>query len=126
MITQEENKGMDMFLRMMLISSGADIIAPQEVQEKRLQALGLVGDNGLEYQAVTKILNNIAPIKRVKVLKAALTTTLTPSQMVEVENDLKENIKGILEYAREHPEIREDVDPARALKRMFGADFDID
>ena len=126
MITQEENKGMDMFLRMLLMSSGADIIAPQEVQEKKLQALGLVGDEGLEYQAVAKILNNISPVKRVKVLKAALATTLTPSQLMEVGNDSKDSIRDILEYTKDHPEARESINPAEALKRMFGADFDID
>ena len=126
MITQEENKGMDMFLRMLLMSSGADIIAPQEIQEKKLQALGLVGDEGLEYQAVAKILNNISPVKRVKVLKAALATTLTPSEIMEVGKDSKESIKDILEYTKDHPEARESINPAEALKRMFGADFDID
>lgn len=126
MITQEENKGMDMFLRMLLMSSGADIIAPQEVQEKKLQALGLVGDEGLEYQAVAKILNNISPVKRVKVLKAALATTLKPSEIMEVGNDSRESIKDILEYTKDHPEARESINPAEALKRMFGADSDID
>lgn len=126
MITQEENKGMDMFLRMLLMTSGADIIAPQEVQEKKLQALGLVGDEGLEYQAVAKILNNISPVKRVKVLKAALATALTPSEIMEVGNDSKESIKDILEYTKDHPEARESINPAEALKRMFGADSDID
>lgn len=122
----KKNKGMDMFLRMLLMTSGADIIAPQEVQEKKLQALGLVGDEGLEYQAVAKILNNISPVKRVKVLKAALATTLTPSEIMEVGNDSKESIKDILEYTKDHPEAREGINPAEALKRMFGADFDID
>lgn len=126
MITQEENKGTDMFLRMLLMTSGADIIAPQEVQEKKLQALGLVGDEGLEYRAVAKILNNISPVKRVKVLKAALATTLKPSEIMEVGNDSRESIKDILEYTKDHPEARESINPAEALKRMFGADFDID
>lgn len=126
MITQEENKSMDMFLRMLLMTSGADIIAPQEVQEKKLQALGLVGDEGLEYQAVAKILNNISSVKRVKVLKAALATTLTTSEIMEVGNDSKESIKDILEYTKDHPEARESINPAEALKRMFGADSDID
>lgn len=117
---------MDMFLRMLLMSSGADIIAPQEVQEKKLQALGLVGDEGLEYQAVAKILNTISSVKRVKVLKAAIATTLTPSEIIEVRNDSNESIKDILEYTKDHPEARESIKPAKALKRMFGADFDID
>ena len=126
---ENKNKGMDMFVRMLLMTSGADIIAPQEVQEKKLQALGLVGDGGdggLEYQAVAKILNNISPVKRVKVLKAALATTLTPSEIMEVGNDSKESIKDILEYTKDHPEAREGINPAGALKRLFGADFDID
>ena len=123
---ESKNKGMDMFLRMLLMSSGADIIAPQEVQEKKLQALGLVGNEGLEYQAVAKILNNITPVKRVKVLKAALATTLTPSQIMEVGNDSKESIKDILEYTKDHPEARESINPEEALKRLFGADLDID
>lgn len=123
---ESKNKGMDMFLRMLLMTSGADIIAPQEVQEKKLQALGLVGDEGLEYQAVAKILNNISPVKRVKVLKAALATTLTTSEIMEVGNDSKESIKDILEYTKDHPEAREGISPAEVLKRMYGADFDID
>ena len=123
---ESKNKSMDMLLRMLLMTSGADIIAPQEVQEKKLQALGLVGDEGLEYQAIAKILNNISPIKRVKVLKAALATTLTPSEIMEVGNDSKENIKDILEYTKDHPEARGSINPAETLKRMFGADFDID
>lgn len=123
---ENKNKGMDMFLRMLLMTSGADIIAPQEVQEKKLQALGLVGDEGLEYQAVAKILNNISPVKRVKVLKAALATTLTTSEIMEVGNDSKESITDILEYTKDHPEAREGISPAEALKRLFGADFDID
>lgn len=123
---ESKNKSMDMFLRMLLMTSGADIIAPQEVQEKKLQALGLVGDEGLEYQAIAKILNNISPIKRVKVLKAALATTLTPSEIMEVGNDSKENIKDILEYTKDHPEVRESIDPTEVLKKAFKDSFDID
>ena len=117
---------MNMFLRVLLMSSGADIVAPKEVKDSKLEVLGLTGEEGFEYEAVAKILNNIVPYKRVNVLKAAIATTLTPSEMMEVVDDARESIKRILEYMKDHPESREEINPASALKKMLGSDFDID
>lgn len=121
-----KNEGMDMFLRMMLVTSGADIIAPQELQDNKLKALGLTDDEGLEYQAIAKILNNMALDKRVKVLKAAVANTLPPSQMMKVGHGTRDDVKSMLEYLKEHPEAREKVDAEDAMKRMLGSDFDVD
>ena len=121
-----KNKGMDMFLRMMLVTFGADIMAPQELQDNKLKALGLTDDEGLEYQAIAKILNNMALDKRVKVLKAAVANTLTPSQMMEVGYGTRDDVKTVLEYLEKHPEAREKVDAEDAMKRVLGSDFDVD
>ena len=123
---KEKVEGMDMFLRMLLMSSGADIVAPKEVKDRKLESLGLTGEEGFEYEAVAKILNNIAPYKRVNVLRAAIATTLTPSEMLKVQHDIRENVSSILEYTKDHPESREKVDPTSALKKMLGSDLDID
>lgn len=123
---KETAEGMNMFLRVLLMSSGADIVAPKEVKDSKLEVLGLTGEEGFEYEAVAKILNNIVPYKRVNVLKAAIATTLTPSEMMEVVDDARESIKSILEYTKDHPESREKVDPTSALKKMLGSDLDID
>jgi hypothetical protein len=119
-------EGMNMFLRVLLMSSGADIVAPKEVKDSKLEVLGLTGEEGFEYEAVAKILNNIVPYKRVNVLKAAIATTLTPSEMMEVIDDTRESVKSILEYTKDHPESREEINPSSALKKMLGSDFDID
>lgn len=121
-----KNEGMDMFLRIMLVTSGADIIAPQELQDNKLKALGLTDDEGLEYQAIAKILNNMALDKRVKVLKAAVANTLPPSQMMEVGHGTSGDVKSVLEYLEKHPEAREKVDTEDAMKRVLGSDFDVD
>lgn len=121
-----KSEDMDMFLRIMLIASGADTIAPQELQDNKLKALGLTDDEGLEYQAVAKILNNMALGKRVKVLKAVVANTLPPTQIMEVGTSTREDVKSILDYLEEHPEAREKVDAEEAAKRLFGVDFDID
>ena len=121
-----KNEGMDMFLRMMLIVVGADTVAPQELQDNKLKALGLTDDEGLEYQAIAEILNNMALGKRVKVLKAVVANTLPPTQIMEVGTSTREDVKSILDYLEEHPEAREKVDAEEAAKRLFGADFDID
>ena len=121
-----EVEGMNMFLRVLLVSSGADIVAPKEVKDSKLEVLGLTGEEGFEYEAIAKILNNIVPYKRVNVLKAAIATTLTPSEMMEVVDDARESVKSILEYTKDHPESREEINPVSALKKMLGSDFDID
>lgn len=123
---KETVEGMNMFLRVLLMSSGADIVAPKEVKDSKLEVLGLTGEEGFEYEAVAKILNNTVPYKRVNVLKAAIATTLTPSEMMEVVDDARESVKSILEYTKDHPELREKISPSSALKKMLGSDFDID
>lgn len=119
-----KNEGMDMFLRMMLIAVGADTVAPQELQDNKLKALGLTDDEGLEYQAIAEILNNMALGKRVKVLKAVVANTLPPTQIMEVGTGTREDVKSILDYLEEHPEAREKVDAEEAAKRLFGANFE--
>lgn len=121
-----KNEGMDRFLRIMLVASGADIIAPQDLQDNKLKALGLTDDEGLEYQAIAKILNSMALDKRVKVLKAAVANTLPPSQMMEVGHGTSGDVKSVLEYLEKHPEAREKVDAEDAMKRVLGSDFDVD
>lgn len=119
----DKNKGRDMLLRVLLITSGADIIAPQELQDNKLKALGLTDDEGLEYQAIAKILNNMALDKRVKVLRAAVANTLTPTQMMEVGYDTRNGIQNVLEYLEKHPEARKKVDAEETMKRVLGSDL---
>lgn len=121
-----KKESIDMFLRTLISVGGVDIVAPKELQDSTLKSLGLTGDEDLEYQAIAKILNNMALDKRVKVLRAAVANTLTPSQMMEVGYGTRDDIKNVLEYLEKHPEAREKVDSEEAVKRILGSDFDVD
>jgi hypothetical protein len=105
--------------KMMLVTSGANIVAPKEVKEECLKRNGLSGDDGYEYEAVAKILNNVSAEKRVKILQAAIATTITPSQMLAVRDEIHEGLKTILEYVREHPECKKEVDGESAISRLL-------
>lgn len=112
------------FAKMMLVTSGADIVAPKEVKEEYLKRNGLSGDDGYEYEAVAKILNNVSTEKRVKILQAAVVTTVTPTQMLAARDAIQEGLKLILEYVRKHPECKEEVDAEYAISKLLGSQND--
>lgn len=105
--------------KMMLVTSGADIVAPKEVKEEYLKRNGLSGDDSYEYEAVAKILNNVSAEKRTRILQAAIVTTITPTQILAVRDAAQEGLKLIIEYVREHPECREKVDCENAISRIL-------
>lgn len=121
-----KKESMGMFLRMLLAAGGVDIVAPKEVQDSTLKSLGLTGDEGLEYKAVAKVLENVAPEKRVKVVKAVIANSLTPTQLMDVRDYVHESITNIIEYMSEHPEMKENLGPHDVLNRMFNVDLDED
>lgn len=110
-------------LRVMLVSGGLDIVAPKELQDEKLKALGLTDEEGFEYEAMVQILNKVSSKKRVKLLQACVANTLTPTQMMDLRDDYHESMSKIVDYLKEHPESKQEISPEQALDKLVGKDI---
>lgn len=124
---EKNGKGINLFMRMLTMASGADIMASKEMQDRTLSALNLTGDEGYEYEAVAKIVNNVSSEKKVRILKATVANTLTTSELLEMMELVQEKIKERLDYAREHPQLKTSMSLNDIMGKVTkGSDFDID
>jgi hypothetical protein len=124
---ENKSKGINLFMRMLTMASGADIKASKEMQDRTLSALNLTGDEGYEYEAVAKIVSNVSSEKKVRILKATVANTLTTSELLEMMELVQEKIKERLDYARENPQLKASMSLNEVMDKITkGSDSDID
>ena len=107
---------------------GADVLAPMEVRQPKVKALGL-NDNDLYKTIRGHIKQESSKNTRLNIVKGLMLETLTPTQLLELHDWVRECATGTLEYVMEHPEEREKTTPQDAILRLIaglGSDFDID
>lgn len=113
---------------MLLMSMGADIVAPKPVKEPKLKALGLTENS--HFDGVDESLNQVEDRdEKLAIIKGAIINHLTPSQIMTLHEFCHGTIHAILGYCCENPEYRQELEADEALKRIIGnkgSDWDID
>lgn len=119
---QEMEEGMRKFALMMLMASGADIVAPKELRRQAIEALELEDNNN--FTGVDKILKQVKnQDEKLTIIKGIILTHLTPSQMLNLREVIEIGVRAHLKYLRAHPEEKgEPLDPETTMKRLFESD----
>lgn len=113
----------------LLMSMGADIIAPKPVKEPKLKALGLAENS--HFDGVDENLKQVEDRdEKLAIIKGAVINHLTPSQMMALCEFCHAMVRAIVDCCHENPEYRQQLEADEALKRIIGnkkgSDWDID
>lgn len=115
------NNGMGKFVLMMLMASGADIVAPDELKEQATDFLGL--KDNTRFKNLSDSLKNVNQEEKATFIKGLILTCLTPTQMMSLHQTIKTGISAQLEYIHDHPEEKgESLDPEIVMKRLSELD----
>ena len=107
---------------MMLMASGADIVAPKELKRQTIEALEL--ENNSNFTGVDEDLKQVEnQDEKLTIIKGIILTHLTPSQMISLHDVIHTGVQANLEYLKDHPEERGKApDPETVMKRLFELD----
>lgn len=111
----DSSEGMSKFMLLLLMSTGADIVAPKPVKNHILKALEVKSNDGFEL--ANSALSSVDTDKT-DIIKGLIINNLKPSQMMSLHRFIQGCVTTILEYCKDHPEVREDVGPEEAMKRL--------
>ena len=119
-------EAVEMVAKLLLMSTGADIKAPQKVKDAAVEAFGL--QENKSFEKIDAILNKKENKKKAfDIISAIILTHLTPTEMMKVHKVCHTGINAILDYTKVHPECRKRPEPKDAISKVLrGADFDID
>lgn len=112
---KNSSEGMSKFMLLLLMSTGADIVAPKPVKNHILKALGVKSNDGFEL--ANSALSSVDTDKA-DLIKGLIISNLTPSQMMGLHEFIKGCVTTILEYCKDHPEERKEIDAEEAMKRL--------
>lgn len=119
---QTMKKDMGKVALMMLMASGADIVAPKELKRQAIEALEL--ENNSNFTSVDECLKQVKnQDEKLTIIKGIILTHLTPSQMISLHDVIHTGVIANLEYPKDYPEERgEAPDPETVMKRLFEFD----
>ena len=114
--------GMSKIALMMLMASGADIVAPKELKRQAIEALEL--ENNSNFTGVDEYLKQVKnQDEKLTIIKGIILTHLTPSQMISLHDVIRIGITAQLKYLKDHPEEGgEAPDTETVMKRLFELD----
>ena len=110
--------GMSKIALMMLMASGADIVAPKELKRRAIEALEL--ENNSNFTGVDEDLKQVEnQDEKLTIIKGIILTHLTPSQMISLHKVIRAGVLANLDYFKDHLEERgEALDPETVMKRL--------
>lgn len=109
---------MGKMMLMMLIASGADIVAPKELKRQAIEALEL--ENNSNFTGINEYLKQVNQEEKLTIIKGIILTHLTTSQMISLHDVIHTGVTANLEYLKDHPEERGEVlDLSTALRRLY-------
>lgn len=119
---QTMKEGMGKIALIMLMASGADIVAPKELKRQTIEALEL--EDNSNFASVEECLKQVKnQDEKLTIIKGIILTHLTPSQMISLYDVIRTGLEANLEYLKDHPEERGEVpDPETVLKRLLESD----
>lgn len=96
-------------LRTLIMLMGANIIAPKELKDKKLEELKVENNEPLANILIE--MNNLDENEKLAIAKAVAVSTLKPIQCIQFAEYLRNHMNDIVQYAHEHEEVREKVSP---------------
>ena len=120
---ENSSEGMSKFMLLLLMFTGADIVAPKPVKNHILKALEVRSNDGFE---LANSASSSVDTDKADIIKGLIINNLKPSQMMGLHKFIQGCVTAILEYCQDHPEVREDVGPEEAMKRLGLFDDDDD
>jgi predicted nuclease of restriction endonuclease-like (RecB) superfamily len=116
---QTMKEGMSKIALMMLMASGADIVAPKELKRQTIETLEL--ENNSNFIGVDDDLKQVKnQDEKLTIIKGIILTHLTPSQMISLYDVISTGITANLEYLKDYPEKRgEAPDIETIMKRLL-------
>ena len=100
-------------LRTIIRLMGADIVAPNELRDKKLAELKVENNDSLANILIE--MNNLDENEKLTIAKAIAVSTLKTTQCIHFADYLREHLNDIVQYAHEHEEVREKVSPEDLL-----------
>ena len=103
---------------MLLMATGADIVAPKELRRRTVKQLHLEENDS--FKTCFNALNDAGNrAEKAAIIKALAIAVLTPSQIVKTSAFLYDSVKEHVQFLTEHPEFRQEpLDPIEALVRL--------
>lgn len=119
---QTMKEGMSKIALMMLMASGADIVAPKELKCQAIKTLEL--ENNSNFTGVDEDLKQVKnQDEKLTIIKGIILTHLTPSQMISLHDIISIGVKANLAYLKDHPDERDKApDTETIMKRLFESD----
>lgn len=116
---ENETRGMKQFMLMLLLASGTDIVAPEPIKKAKLKELGLEKSDEA-FSKLNKIFEEVDEDKKLALVKGAIVSNLTPTQLMTIHEFIHEVITSILDFCKENPEYKkEPSDPEEAMSKIF-------
>lgn len=118
----EQNKrieGSKKLLLMMLMVSGNEIVAPEELKRQTIESLKL--ESNVNFFDVNEDLKQVKnQEEKLAIIKGIILTHLTPSQMISLHDVIYAGVNDHLKYLKDHPEEKGDTsNPETIMDKLF-------
>lgn len=124
MATNSSDRIMDKTAILLLKTMGADILTPKIIADEKIKKLNL--EKSEQYADIAIIASNLDNKEVLNIIKALAITKLRVSDFTKISRYLRNLSTIVLEYARDHPEVREEVCPEELEKLMHESDTEED
>lgn len=105
---KELKKGefLNKLFKVMVISSGSDIVAPKPLREKLIGDLDI--QSTLNFELANQELSSLSSAEKNKVIKGLIIKNLTSLEMNTLVDEVRTYMQKILEYTLQNPECRKE------------------
>ena len=124
MAANSSDRIMDKTAILLLKAMGADILTPKIIADEKIKKLNL--EKNEQYADIAIIASNLDNKEILNIIKALAITKLRVSDFTKISRYLRNLSTTVLEYARDHPEVREETSPKELEKLMCESDTEED
>ena len=124
MAANSSDRIMDKTAILLLKAMGADILTPKIIADERIKKLNL--EKNEQYADIAIIASNLDNKEILNIIKALAITKLRVSDFTKISRYLRNLSTTVLEYVRDHPEVREEASPEELDKLMCESDTEED
>jgi hypothetical protein len=106
---KELKKGefLNKFFKVIITSSGSDIIAPKPLREKMIGDLDI--QSTLNFELANQELSSLSSAEKNKVIRGLIIKNLTSLEMDSLIEDVRGYMKKIIDYTIQNPEYRKEL-----------------
>lgn len=100
-------------LRTLIMLMGANILAPEELRDKKVAELKVENNESLANILIE--MHNLDEDEKLTIVEAIVIFTLKPIQCIHLAEYTRNHLNDIVQYAQAHEEVREEVSPEDLL-----------